>query len=57
MWPQNPKIFSLILLLKPRTVAVATIITVILNAIAAIAMRIMMLEKDFREVTPTFLAM
>jgi hypothetical protein len=43
--------------LNPLTVAVAKIMTVILSAIAAIAMRIMTFEKDFFEVTPTFLAM
>ena len=43
--------------LKPRTIAVETIITVILNAIAAIAIRMMILEKDFLVVTPTLRAM
>jgi hypothetical protein len=55
--PQKPKIFSLILLLNPLTVAVAIIITVILNAIAAMAMRIIILENDFFDVTPTLRAM
>jgi hypothetical protein len=57
MCPQNPKIFSLILLLKPLTVAVEIIITVILSAIAAMAIRMIMFENDFLEVTPTFRAM
>ena len=45
------------LLLNPLTVAVEIIITLILSAIAAMAMRMMILENDFLEVTPTFRAM
>ena len=39
--------------LNPLTMEVAKIITVMLNAIAAMAIFMMILEKDFLELTPT----
>ncbi len=55
--PQKPNILSLIVFLNPATIEVASIMTIILKAIAMTESRKIDLEKDFFDVMPTRFAM
>ncbi len=46
IWPQKTNILFLIVSWKPKTTATAIIIMATLNAVAAVARRIMNLEKE-----------